>query len=244
MAASSKCSTCGRTVGNDDKALWFDLCETWEHQWRVREAERLNDELYECISTYSSKNILNVCTPCRNKGSLSTRLMKLERECARANEQRLASERLLEERQLRIDNLLIDKQELIQEKNRLLAQFSDVKKLPPTTDVIRHVTKTEHVQSADVNTPLATSPIPTEDASSESSHEEETDRTSQSVDRSKRQMHPPGFKDIRARVGRSSGRFSGKKGNEDFDLWLSDYKEPLLTLIGMMKAVRNGFLGS
>ena len=33
--------------------------------------------------------------------------------------------------------------------------------------------------------------------------------------------HPPGFKDIRAWVG----RFSGKKGEEDFDLWLSDYKE-------------------
>ena len=30
-----------------------------------------------------------------------------------------------------------------------------------------------------------------------------------------------GFKDIRARVG----RFSGKSGGEDFDLWLSDYKE-------------------
>jgi len=168
MAASSKCSTCGRTVGNDDKVLWCDLCETWEHQWCVREAERLNNKLYECISTCSSKNILYVCTPCRNKGLLSTRLMKLELECARANKQQLASKRLLKERQLHIDNLLVDKQELIQEKNRLSAQLSDVKKLPPTTDVIRHVTKTEHVESADVNTPLATSLIPTEDTSSES----------------------------------------------------------------------------
>jgi len=196
MAASSKCSTCGRTIGNDDKALWCDLCETWEHQWCVCEAERLNDELYECISTCSSKNILYVCTPCRNKGSLSTRLMKLELECARANEQWLASERLLEEWQLSVNNLLVDKQELIQEKNRLLAQLSDVKKLLLTTDMIRHVKKTEHLESADVNTPLATSPILTEDASSELSHEEETDRTSQPVEHSERQRHPPGFKDI------------------------------------------------
>jgi len=122
--------------------------------------------------------------------------MKLELECVHANEQQLAGERLLEEWQLRIDNLLVDKQELIQEKNRLSAQLSDVKKLPPTTDVIRHMTKTEHLESADVNMPLTTSPIPTEDASSESSHKEETDRMSQPVERSKRQRHSPGFKDI------------------------------------------------
>ena len=51
-----------------------------------------------------------VCTPCR---SLSKRLMKCELECACINEQWLASEQLLEERQGRIENLLADKQVLV-----------------------------------------------------------------------------------------------------------------------------------
>ena len=220
MASPPNCSTCGENVGNDEKALQCDLCDTWEHQRCVRETERLSDELYECITTCSSKSIMYVCTPCRNKGSLSNRVMRLELECARANEQRLASERLLEERRLRVDNLLATQREFIQQKNRLLMQSSDDKELPSSGDVARHVIKTEHVGGADINVTLAHSPIPSlEDASSES--EEETGRTPQPIRRRSQQGHPPGFKDIRARVG----RYSGKKGEEDFDLWLSDYKE-------------------
>ena len=69
---------------------------------------RKNDSRRSCtqVSRLSvvRSGIMYVCTPCRNEGSLSKRLMKCELECARMNEQRLASERLLEERQCRIKN--------------------------------------------------------------------------------------------------------------------------------------------
>ena len=159
-----------------------------------------------------------VCTPCRNKGSISKRLMKLKFECERLSEQRLASERLLEERQDYVEGLLADKQVLVKE-NQILLQLASSKGLPPPpVDTARHVPKVEHVHSD----PIDTEPVEAEgDSSTESSHEEEENRTSPPVTRQSRIGHPPGFKDIRARVG----RFSGKKGEEDFDLWLSNYKE-------------------
>ena len=109
MTSVSSCSTCGEEVRSDEKALFCDLCEIWEHQLCVRETEQLNEELYQSMTTCSSKSIIYVCTPCRNKGSVSKRLMQLEFECARISEQRLASERLLEERQSYIAGLLADK---------------------------------------------------------------------------------------------------------------------------------------
>ena len=75
MASVSKCSTCGEDVRSDDKALLCDICETWEHQLCVYEKERLSDELYQSVTACSSKSIMYVCTPCRNKGSLSMRLI-------------------------------------------------------------------------------------------------------------------------------------------------------------------------
>ena len=145
------------------------------------------------------------------------RLMKCELECARINEQRLASERLLEERQGRIENLLADKQELVQEKNQLIAQLGDKKEFPPFMDTTPYVPKMEHVTcSSEVGT---MPPLVSEVHSSESSEDEEN-RTTRTGGTG-RSGHPPGFKDIRARVG----RFSGKSGGEDFGLWLSDYKE-------------------
>ena len=39
--------------------------------------------------------------------------------------------------------------------------------------------------------------------------------------RSAKQPHPPGFKEIRSRIQ----PFSGKQGEEDFQLWLEDYEE-------------------
>ena len=114
----------------------------------------------------NSKSIVYVCTPCRNKGSLSNRLLKFELECARANEQRLGSERLLEERQGRIESLLADKQELISEKNQLLVQLSGKKEFSPFVDTVYHMPKTEHVT------------LLIEESSSESSQEDKVDRTS------------------------------------------------------------------
>ena len=139
--------------------------------------------------------------------------MKLEFECERISEQRLASKRLLEERQGYIEGLLADKQVLVKE-NQILLQLVSGKGLPPPVDTVHHVPKVEHIPSEPVEAE--------EDSSSESSHEEEEEnRTSPPVTHQSHMGHPPGFKDICARVG----IFSGKKGEEDFDLWLSDYKE-------------------
>ena len=125
---------------------------------------------------------------------------------------------MLEERQGRIENLLADKQELVQEKNQLLVQLSGKKEFPPFMDTTHYVPKVEHVTcSSDVGT---MPPLMSEANSSESSEEEEN-RTLHTGMNTGRSGHPPRFKDIRARVG----RFSGKSGGEDFGLRLSDYKE-------------------
>ena len=144
--------------------------------------------------------------------------MKCEYECARMNEQRLASERLLEERQCRIENLLADKEELVKEKNQLLVQLSGKMEMP-FMDTSHHVSKLEHVTGS--SDAVTMSPLLSEEASSEASKEEENRSSRADVNNRASSSHPPGFKDIRARVG----RFSGKTGGEDFSLWLSDYKE-------------------
>ena len=122
------------------------------------------------------------------------RLTKCELECARINKQWLASEWLLEERQGRIENLLADKQELVQEKNQLIAQLSDKKEFPPFMDTTHYMPKMEHVTcSSDVGT---MPPLVSEVHLSESSEDEEN-RTTR-MGGTGRSGHPPGFKDIRA----------------------------------------------
>ena len=156
MARVPKCSTCGKAIGNDDRALLCDLCEIWEHQLCVHEKERLTKELYTSISACSGKSIMYACMSCRNEGSLSKRLMKCEYECACMNEQWLASERLFEERQCRIENLLADKEELVKEKNQLLVQLSGKMEMP-FMDTSHHVSKLEHVTgSSDAVTNVTT----------------------------------------------------------------------------------------
>ena len=141
MARVPKCSTCRKAVGNNDRALLCDLCETWDTSCA---STRNTEELYTSISACSSKSIMYVCMSCRNEGSLSKRLMKCEYECARMDEQRLASKRLLEERECRIENLLADKEELVKEKNQLLVQLNGKMEMP-FMDTSHHVSKFENV---------------------------------------------------------------------------------------------------
>ena len=134
------------------------------------------------------------------------------------NEQRLASERLLEERQCRIKNLLVDKEELVKEKNQLLVQLSGKTEMP-FMDKAHHVPSIESATGS--SDAITMSPLLSDDLSSETSDEEENRSSRREVNNRASSGHSPGFKDIRARVG----RFSGKTGGEDFSLWLSDYKE-------------------
>ena len=89
----------------------------------------------------------------------------------------------------------------------------------PFMDTSHHVSKLEHVTGS--SDAVTMSPLLSEEASSEASEEEESRSSRADVNNRASSSHPPGFKDIRARVG----RFSGKTGGEDFSLWLSDYKE-------------------
>jgi len=114
-ASGNSCSTCGDEVKNDDRALQCEICDMWEHQYCVREEDRLTEDLYKSITICSSKSIVYACRTCRDKGSLGKRLFKLELECTRVNEQRLASKSLPEERQRMIDSLLNEKQRLTRE---------------------------------------------------------------------------------------------------------------------------------
>ena len=213
----SLCSACNEEVSNDDKALLCELCENWEHQHCVRQADRLSEELYSSITNCNSKSIVYVCMACRQKGSLGKRLLTCQLECARANEQQLASERLLEERQRTIKRLLVDKQELLSERNHLRDKVRGVKKLPPLVSV----TDTSTALSSEVETTQQLS----DDQSSGSEHNNEInhDRGNQRRPprRTPRLVQPPGFKEIRSRVG----KFSGRKGEDDFNLWLADYQE-------------------
>ena len=80
---ASLCSLCGKAVQDSDKAINCDVCDTWEHQNCVRQADRLSEELYQNITLCNSKSIVYVCTGCREKGSLGKRLLKCEFESAR-----------------------------------------------------------------------------------------------------------------------------------------------------------------
>ena len=153
-----------------------------------------------------------MCTGCREKGSLGKRLLKCELESARATEQLLASERLLEEWQRTIERLLVDKQELLREKTELLSGLlKGAKKMPPLISdsdesVLQGSETDERVQSSD-------------EQPSDSQHNE--DDSKDSVKRNPRLVQPPRFKEIRSRVG----KFSGRRGDDDFSLWLTDYEE-------------------
>ena len=210
-SVTSLCPVCNEEVDNDNKALNCDLCDTWEHQDCVRQADHPSEELYRSIALCNSKSIVFMCTACRHKGSLGKRLLKYELGSACANEQMLASKRLLEERQRTIERLLEDKQVLLSEKNKLSDELSGAKKLPPLiseTEVLvpQSIETDDRLQSLDEH----------------SSESERNDGENQGPpQRNPRLAQPPGFKEIRSRVG----KFSGKKDDDDFSLWLTDFEE-------------------
>lgn len=63
----SLCSVCNEEVSNDGKALLCELCEIWEHQHCVRQADRSIEDLYQNITTCNNRSIVYVCTACRQR---------------------------------------------------------------------------------------------------------------------------------------------------------------------------------
>ena len=130
------CGICGDEVGQEQKAMQCDMCETWEHVTCVRVPDRVDDILYEAITKCRSKAIVYCCISCRKGGSLIKRMNKLESECALISEQRLASARERDEaqgalRQLRIDSKR-EREELLAEVRELRLTLSASNKKTPT----------------------------------------------------------------------------------------------------------------
>ena len=98
----------------------------------------------------------------------------------------------------------------LSERDKLSDELSGVKKLPSlvseTEEVVSQSSETDdRVQSSDEH-------------SVDSEHSAESRRPPR---RGSRLVQPPGFREIRSRVG----TFSGRKGEDDFSLWLTDFEE-------------------
>ena len=107
------CVTCKAEVGENHRALRCDICNQWEHVGCVRQADRPSEALYTAITECYSHSLLYVCSCCRRQGPVSKRLLQLELERARANDERPASARQLEERKATIVELRAQVKELV-----------------------------------------------------------------------------------------------------------------------------------
>ena len=120
------CVVCKKDVGNDDKAFQCEVCEEWEHVDCIRECERPDSSLYDCLVRCRTKCLSFICTRCRKKGSLVKQFMKFEYELAKAHDEQLASARQLEEAEARAQQSELTVGKLEYERDELQAE---VKKL-------------------------------------------------------------------------------------------------------------------
>ena len=82
------CVTCNAEVGENHRALRCDICNHWEHVGCVRKADRPSEALYTAVTECYSQSLLYVCSRCRRQGPVPKRLLQLELERARANDER------------------------------------------------------------------------------------------------------------------------------------------------------------
>ena len=108
--------TCKEAVAQEHPAMECDLCDSWENVACVRECDRVDTQLYEALMKSRSKNILYVCSHCRKLGSIAKCICKLESDCEHLMSERLASARVMDEK----DELI---RVLRAENNKLQARF-------------------------------------------------------------------------------------------------------------------------
>ena len=72
----SPCVVCGNEVQSAEKGFQCDLCEQWEHVDCIRRSDRPNEAVYEALVKRPCKALLFMCTRCRQKGSITKRLMQ------------------------------------------------------------------------------------------------------------------------------------------------------------------------
>lgn len=220
-----------------------DICEGWEHVSCLRQCDKLSGELYEALQMCRSKALLYVCTHCRKKGSINKHLHTHEVDSARAHEQRLASAQAIEHLQELVSGLredkraLCNKQEVLEaEVRELREQLANAMRVTPevgipTTRMVKEESSERH-EEVSSNEPLPLATITTQTGelehseSSESSEatdldNSQTNHSHQHGPVTKKDPHPPGFRTLLQRVD----KFSGRQGDDDFEVWLTDFEE-------------------
>ena len=224
------CVTCKNEVEVDHKAMECDLCEQWEHVMCVKECDRPSEDLYDAlVRCRGSKAIQYVCSRCRKKGSVTRRMLekdlelsRVSNELARATDERLASARQLESKGNELRELRAELDRVKGEKKLLSDRVKSL-----TKELKDRMTVTSESRIVTVKMEASSEPLTEQDdgsgASSQddgSSSDEESRHTDTNIE-NRRQLHPPGFKEMRSRVQ----PFSGKRGEDDFQLWLEDFEE-------------------
>ena len=210
--------TCDEEVSNSHKAMECNICERWEHVDCVEERDRPDEQLYEALVRCStSRSILYVCSPCRKKGSIAKRfacneleLARVTGDLSRVTDERLASAHQIESQGNELAQLREELEWLRVENATLSERIKERNKIPPTAK--------EEVKSP---TPSLDSELSLSDSSGETSENSRRSQRHTSRSQSSKDVHPPGFREVRSRVK----CFSGKKGEDDFQLWLEDYEE-------------------
>ena len=134
-----ECLTCRERVNSEDKAILCEICESWEHVACIRASDRPSEALYDAMVSCRSKAVVFTCTSCRKRGSIVKRIMQHEMDSARADDERLASARLLQQKGETVARLEAEVKTLRMERDdlykRLLSQATVSETVKPTTDV-------------------------------------------------------------------------------------------------------------
>ena len=190
--------TCRKEVEEPNAAL---VCDRWEHVAYIRQCDKLSEALYTALVDCCTKAIMYVCSMCRREGSIAKKLLRYEVDCARANDEQLASTRQLAKRDLIIGELRSDKQQLIECSTALEKEVSKLRdKLAKVS--VRSESRVTESESDDVPQLESASEYPSDSVSELQPLQRQqvnrrTDLHPISQHNSKRHSvdpHPPGFR--------------------------------------------------
>ena len=157
-----------------------------------------------------------MCLLCRKKGSIAKRFACNELELAyvtgdlsRVTDERLVSACQIESQGNELARLRKELEWLRVENAMLSERIKEQSKTPPTAK--------EEVKSP---TPSSDSELSSSDSSGETSENSQQNQRHTRRSQSSKDVHPPGFREVRSHMK----CFSGKKGEDDFQLWLEDYE--------------------
>ena len=179
---------------------------------RIRQSERPCEAFYEAMVRCRSKAIVFACTSCRKRNSLVKRLMQHKYASARAEDERLASARLLKQRdqtiadlQKELERIRVERDDMHERNRRVLTAKAEPVSLlsatklpiePPDDEVNSKLPRSR--SSTDRKSDVAQSPP---EHSSDNHDESGSGDESRSRNRARgNRPHPPGFKELCSRV--------------------------------------------